>query len=518
MSNIATNTIIIMIATMISKGLGFFRELCLGSAYGASAYTDAYIISLNIPVVIFSSIALALGTSYIPLFCDVKERLGEKQSIRFSNNIINIVVIACSIISIICIIFAKPIVSIFAMGFEGETLDLTIKFTRILMIGIIFIGVNDVIMPFLQVKGNFFIPGVLGVPYNIVIILSIFASLKYGIEILVYGTLFAIISKVLFQIPFAKKVGYKYELYINLKDEYLKKLITLVSPVFIGVAVNQINGLVDKTLASTLVEGSISALNYANKLNEFVLGLFITSICAVIYPMLSKFSSENNNEEFIDAIKKSINGVIILIIPVSIGAMVLSKPIVKLLFERNAFDAHATKMTAEALFFYAIGILGFGLRDVLSRVFYSIQDTKTPMVNGAMAMGINIVLNLILVKFFKHSGLALATSISSLVCIVLLFKSLHKKIGYFGQDRIRTVLLKSLVSGIVMGVGSIVSYNLISPLLGVGFIGQAISLIITVLISAVIYFIMIFLLKVQEVTDFILALKSKVKKKSVGGV
>ena len=147
MSNIATNTIIIMIATMISKGLGFFRELCLGSAYGASAYTDAYIISLNIPVVIFSSIALALGTSYIPLFCDIKERLGEKQSIRFSNNIINIVVIACSIISIICIIFAKQIVSIFAMGFEGETLDLTIKFTRILMIGIIFIGVNDVIMP-----------------------------------------------------------------------------------------------------------------------------------------------------------------------------------------------------------------------------------------------------------------------------------------------------------------------------------------------------------------------------------
>ena len=174
-----------------------------------------------------------------------------------------------------------------------------------------------------------------------------------------------------------------------------------MAPVFVGVAVNQVNGLVDKTLASTLVEGSISALNYANKLNEFVMGIFIVSITSVIYPLLSKLSAANNKEEFNNSIVKSINYVILLVIPISIGAMVLSTPIVKLLFERGAFDLRATQMTSSALFCYSIGIIGFGLRDILSRVFYSIQDTKTPMINGAIAMALNIVLNLILIIYFS---------------------------------------------------------------------------------------------------------------------
>ena len=122
MSNIAKTTIGLMFLTLISKVLGFFRELCLGSVYGASAFTDAYIISQNIPIVIFTSVAMALGTSYIPLFCDIREKSGDKEAIKFSNNLINIVVIFCSLLAIVCMIFTEPIVKIFAMGFEGETL------------------------------------------------------------------------------------------------------------------------------------------------------------------------------------------------------------------------------------------------------------------------------------------------------------------------------------------------------------------------------------------------------------
>lgn len=227
MSNIAKTTIGLMFLTLISKVLGFFRELCLGSVYGASAFTDAYIISQNIPIVIFTSVAMALGTSYIPLFCDIREKSGDKEAIKFSNNLINIVVIFCSLLAIVCMIFTEPIVKIFAMGFEGETLKLAVEFTRILIIGIIFIGVNDVLMPFLQINQNYAVPGMLGIPYNIVIIISIFASPKFGYKVLIYGTLLAILSKVLFQIPFAKKKGYKYKAYVNVKDKNIKKIIII---------------------------------------------------------------------------------------------------------------------------------------------------------------------------------------------------------------------------------------------------------------------------------------------------
>ena len=516
MSKITNAAISLMIATMLSKGLGFIRELCLASSYGASTYSDAYLIAINIPLVIFSSIAMALGTSYIPMFCDIRQKSGEQEAIKFSNNLINIVAILCAILAIIGCIFAQPLVKVFAMGFEGETLRIATEFTRILLFGIIFIGINDIIMPFLQIKENFIIPGIVGIPYNLVIIVSIFISLKYGIKVLVYGTLFAIIAKVLFQIPFAKKKGYCYKPYINLKDENIKNLILLVAPVFVGVAVNQVNGLVDRTLASTLAEGSISALNYANKLNEFVMGLFIVSVTSVIYPMLSKLSAENNKEEFIDSIVKSVNGVMLLVLPISVGAMSLATPIVRLLFQRGAFDERATEMTAIALFFYAIGMVGFGLRDIISRVFYSIQDTKTPMINGAIAMGLNIVLNIVLVRYMKHAGLALATSISAIICIILLFRSLKKKIGYFGQDKILKVFFKSIISSIIMGAVVLVTYGMVNTIVSSSsLIGQVISLGIAVLVGIVVYGICIIVFKVEEVTDFIKMIKPKLKRNNL---
>ncbi len=513
MSRVTSTAIALMMATMLSKGLGFFRELILASAYGASAYTDAYLIALNIPLVIFSSIAMALGTSYIPMFCDIRQKSNEKEAIKFSNNLINIVIIICTILAIIGAIYAEPLVKIFAMGFEGETLKIAVGFTRILIFGIIFIGINDVLMPFLQIKENFIIPGILGIPYNLVIIVAIVLSLKLGEEVLIYGTLFAIISKPLFQIPFVVKKGYKYKPYINVKDENLKSLLMLVAPVFVGVAVNQVNGLVDRTIASTLAEGSISALNYANKLNEFVMGLFIVSIISVIYPKLSKLSAENNKELFIDSIVKSINSVILLVIPISVGAMVLAKPIVKILFERGAFDERATQMTAVALFFYAIGIIGFGLRDIISRVFYSIQDTKTPMINGSIAMALNIVLNIILVRYMQHAGLAFATSISALVCIVLLFRSLKKKMGYYGQDKIKKVFIKSFVSSMIMGVITLIAYNIIVKFVELTFIGQVVSLFGSVLVGVIVYGACIISLKVEEVIYLIDMIKAKVDKR-----
>ena len=490
MSKVAKAAVGLMIVTILSKIIGFAREQVLSFVYGAGMYTDIYFATMNIPNVIFAAIGAALSTTFIPLYCDINANLGEKKSLKFTNNILTIVFIICILIAILGFIFTEPLLKIFAFGFEGERLAIGVKFTKILIFSVIFIGISNVLTAYLQVKNNFTIPGLISLPQNIIVIISIILSAKYGPYVLIWGTLIGISSQVIFQLPFAYKVGYRLKPQIDLKDSHLKKMLVLTGPVLVGVAVNQVNIMVDKNLASLLPEGSISALNFADRLNNFILALFITSIVAV----------------------KSSNSIILLVIPISIGAIVLSKPIVKLLFERGAFDISATLMTASALSMYSIGLVAYGLRDIINKVFYSLQDTKTPMINGAIAMGLNIVLNIIFVKFMGHAGLALATSLSALICTFLLFYSLRKKIGNFGQEKILTTAIKSLLSAILMGVCVTFAHAFIINHTGTGFIGQVISILVSVLAGVIVYGISVIILKIEEVSMIIDLLMKKIRR------
>lgn len=514
MSKVAKAAIGLMVATLIAKILGFGRELTLAAAYGASSTSDAFLVAMNIPAVIFTAVGTSLGTAFIPLFCEVRSKDGDNASVRYTNNIFNVVVLICLVFAIVGAFFAPEIVKLFALGFKGETMEKAVYFTRIMLLGIPFLGISYIMMAYLQVKENFIIPGLMPVPYNLCIIISIILSTKTSPYILPFGALIGLLGQFLFQLPFAMKRGYKYQPYLNFKDEYLKKMLWLVGPVFIGVAVNQINTIVDRTIASTLVEGSISALNYANKLNQFVMGMFIVSISSVVYPMLSKLSTDNNKTEFNKSIITSINTVVLIVIPISVGAIILATPIVKILFQRGEFDARATYMTSIALVFYSIGMIGFGLRDILGKVFYSLQDTKTPMINGAIAMGLNIILNILFVKFtnMQLAGLAFATSISALVTIILLFINLRIKIGPFGGKYVLTVFIKSMLSALLMAAITLFIYNNLSVILGSGTIKEIITLALSVGSGAIVYAACVILLKIKEVNLILDTLKSKLKK------
>ncbi|MGL5752566.1 MAG: murein biosynthesis integral membrane protein MurJ, partial [Paraclostridium sp.] len=319
MSKVVKAAVGLMLVTILAKILGFAREQVLSYAYGLGTYTDVYIMTMSIPNVIFATIGAALSTTFIPIYCDIDKKQGEEEAKKFTNNILSIVFIMCLLISILGIVFTEPLLKVFAFGFEGEKLALAIKFTRILIVSIVFIGMANVLTSYLQVKNNFTIPGLISLPQNIVVIIAILLSMKYGIYTLVWGTLIGISTQVLFQLPFAYKEGFRLKPRINLKDNNLKKMLILTGPVLVGVAVNQINIMVDKSLASTLETGAIGALNFADRLNGFVLALFITSIAAVIYPMLSKLSSEDNRDKFEEYIVKSSNSIILLVVPVSVG-------------------------------------------------------------------------------------------------------------------------------------------------------------------------------------------------------
>ncbi len=509
MSKVAKTALCLMIVTMLSKILGFVRELVLTYTYGASLVSDVYITTVAIPTVLFSTIGAAISTTFIPLFYELDKIEGRQKTLNFTNNILNIIILLSMGMAITGFIFAEPLVKIFAINFEGDKLKLAINFTRIMIFGVLFIGLSNMMTAWLQVKGKFSVAGMVGIPFNIFIIMGILLSTNGNVNIMAIGSLVAMASMFLFQLPFVIKSGYKYNVSLNLKDENIKKMIELIIPVFIGVGVNQINSIVDRSLASTLGNGYITVLNSANRLNGFVLGLFIISVTAVIFPRLSKLSNDDK-EAFIISVYKSINSIVMLILPISIGCIVLAEPVVKIVFERGAFNSNSTTITATALACYSIGMIGFALREILSKVFYSIQDTRTPMVNGALAMGMNIILNIILIKFLGYIGLALATSISALICIVLLFNSLRKKIRYFGQDKIIKTTLKSLISAIVMGIVTYFMYNTLANILGVGFIQEAIALFVSIGIGAIVYCALVIVLKVEEVSLITNMVKKKI--------
>lgn len=493
-----------MLVTILSKILGFSREVVLAYFYGASNISDVYLISCTIPGVIFSLIGTGISTSFIPLYSKIQKNKGTKSSILYMNNTINFLMIISILITIFAMLFTPSIVRVFASGFEGETYDLAVKLTRISIICIFFSAFTYVYTGFLHINGNFVIPALIGIPFNLITIIFIVLSARTNILLLAIGSVLSRIFELLFLIPFVKKHKFKYKLNINFNDEYLKEMIFLSFPVIIGVSVNQVNVLIDKTIASKISVGGISALNYSSRLNSFVQGIFAISLATVMYPLISKMAAENNMPGLKKTIAEAISGINLLVIPITIGSMVFAKPVVKLLFGRGAFDNAAIEMTAYTLLFYSIGMIGFGLMEVLSRAFYSFQDTKTPMINATIGMVLNIILNIILSRFLGIGGLALATSISAILCTLMLLISLRKKIGPFGIKKISITFVKILYASLAMGIIAVHSFNYLTTI-----ISENLSLIAAIGIGAINYFTMIYLMKIDDLDAVVNVVKRK---------
>jgi putative peptidoglycan lipid II flippase len=498
--------LLVMIITILSKIFGFGREIALSYVYGASAITDAYLVSQTVPYVIFSIISAGIVTGFIPLYSRILNEQGQLVAHKYTNNLSSALLFLASIIVAIVLLFTQPIVKIFASGFNGEALELAIRFTRISVFGIYFSAFIKIFASFLQIHENYIIPALLGFPMNLLTIASLLISKKISLYVLAIGGVLATASQLLLLIPFVRKTGYKYQPVLNLKDEYIKTMIIIALPVIAGQSVNQINVLVDKTLASGIAVGGISALNYASRLNDFVQGLFVASISTVLYPMISKMAAEDNMNGLKASISEAISVINLLVIPATIGVMIFSKEIVTLLFGRGAFTPEAIDMTGGALFYYSIGMIAFGLREILSRAFYALQDTKTPMINATIAVVINIILNLVLSKYLGIGGLALATSIAAIVGTLLLFITLRRKIGGFGLKEITKSFIKICVASILMGFIALGSFNFFSQN-----IRQNLALILAIGIGALAYAILIYFMKIPEVDRSIEVMKKKVK-------
>lgn len=498
----------LMLLSAFTKIFGFIREILLGRFYGIGETAEAYKIAQTIPVMILMIIGTGLATGFIPTYNKAYAKKGPKAAARFMSNTINITVVIGIAFCLIVTLFPGVFVKLFASGFTGEKLELTMKFTRIAVWGVTFSFMSYIMQPYLQINENFWAPALVGIPMNLVFFLS-FPAGKYLNELfLPIGIVLSVLVQVLWMTPFVHKQGFRWEPVLDTKDEDLRHLLLLAGPVLLGVAVNQINIIVDRTMASRVLDGGVAALDYATKMNGFVQGIFIYSVMTVVFPRISKLFIQKDNKAVEQMTTNAMVTMSLIVIPCIVGLMVFSTPIITLLFKGGAFDDAAVILTAGAMFYYAPGLIGFAFREILSRVFYSMNDTKTPTINAALAVGANIILNIVLSLAMGINGLALATSISAILGSILLMLALRRR----GSLKLhyRELFFKLIRIGfasLVMGVVSWLSFQLLEKL-----IGQKLGVIIAIGLAAICYGIVIVFMKIPEVDELLAMVKQKLRK------
>jgi putative peptidoglycan lipid II flippase len=301
-----------------------------------------------------------------------------------------------------------------------------------------------------------------------------------------------------------RSIEYRYKVEFDLKNEGLKNLFILVIPTIIGTSIQQVNTLIDRMIASTLPLGAVSALSFSNRLTLFVIGILAASTTTIFYSNMSKHISNNDEMSYKLLLKRTINILNMLVLPATFGLIILRYEIVKVVFERGLFDSSSTQITSIALLYYSIGLMGLILRDVFIRAFYSMKNTRIPMLNSILSITLNITLNIILVKSMGIGGLALASSISALFTTFLLGFSLYRLIGDFGIKEIIITFLKIILSNLSMTVIILIVGYFISNVY--------INLILSIVLGTLTYFIVLSYLKVKELDSIVNIFKNKFRK------
>lgn len=501
--------------SLFSKFLGFVREMMTAYSFGIGPEKDAYIAARTATIIIMGTIGAALNSSMMPVLANVGDRYGARGKRTFFNRMINLVLLSSTLIVLVSMLFAPGLIQLIAGQFDPSRFQLAVKLTRLGMPLVIFLGMNYLFTSYLHSSEVFAPSAASGIPYNITffIFLGVMGT-SASIEGLMITTVIATLFQFLIMVPSAYKLGYRYRPTVRLYDRYVGEVAKMIPPILIGSSVQQLNTVIDRTLGSGLPTGSISALDYSSRVSDMVISVFIAAITTVIFPMLAEAFVKHDEKQLIRLLKKGCNIILMITIPATVGLLTLSKPLVALFFERGAFDRSSTDLTAGALFFYSIGLSGIAVRLLLNKVFYSLQDTKTPMINGIATVVVNIGFNLILIRFMKINGLALATSIASTFSAMSLFFLLRKKLGKFHfSSNLRSIAMY-LIASLLMFLEIYFIYyklgaNASTPKT------QQLFLLLSVALAVPVYFVSCLLMGVPELKTVLESIFRKRKKDSV---
>ncbi|MCP3899546.1 MAG: murein biosynthesis integral membrane protein MurJ [Desulfobacteraceae bacterium] len=495
-------------AVMCSRILGLVREQIFAGMFGAGTAYDAFVVAFRIPNLLRDLFGEgALSAAFVTVFSDYKTNRSMKETWQLASNVLVFFAIALSVITLLGIFFADPIVHLLAPDYAEVPgkVALTAKLTIVMMPFLLFISLSAVIMGILNTEGRFFIPALASSFFNLGSILGgvslAFILPKFGhpaIMGMAFGTLIGGILQMSSQLPTLFRTGFTFFPRLKLQDPGLLRTLRLMIPATIGLSATQINIFINTNFASSCGEGSVSWLQYAFRLVQLPIGIFGVAFSIAVMPLLAKQAAKKNIVAMKETMVSSLTMVFSMTIPATAGLIILSNPIISLIFERGAFISSDTNATAQALSLYAIGLFAYSANKVLVPVFYALDDTRFPVIASFISVLLNIIIINLLIERFQHLAIALSMSLTMLMNFVFLSCILYIKMKGFSIRYLINGVIKILAGTLVMSCFLYPVHQAIQPWLSSSTIHLLIGLLLLIFVSVLLYLFCIMILRVPE--------------------
>jgi putative peptidoglycan lipid II flippase len=437
-----------------SRLLGLLRTVVLAHQFGTSPDLDAYFVAFRIPDLIFQLLAGAtLGSAFIPTFARIVADRGEHEGWRLASGVMNLLFVATLFFAIIGLLLAPLLVPLTAPGLGDETgqhahlTSLAVDLTRIMMLSPVLFAVSGMFMGILNARHHFLAPAFAPMFYNAAIIVG--ALISRDVKILAICVVLGALLHLAVQLPALRLVGMRWQPVWDWRDKAVREVGRLMGPRVIGLAAFQLNFLVATFFASTLGSGAISAVNYAWLVVMTPLGLFGMAISTAVFPRMAE-QAARGEDELQETVSKSLRLILYLTIPASVGLVILARPITAFLLRSGSFDATSTDLVVSALVFYSVALFAHAGIEILSRGYYALSDTRTPVAFAVVSMLVNLVLSLVLVWPFGIKGLAASLSVATIVEFTLLVRNLERRLGGLSAEHLALSLARTIASSVLM--------------------------------------------------------------------
>jgi len=443
---------IIGLAFIVSRVLGLLREVILGYRFGTTSEYDAYVSAFRVPDLLFLVVMSgAFGAAFIPVFGGFLEQGDDERAWRLASSIITMTAIVTAVMGVVVFLLASPIMRyLVAPDLPEDIQPLAISTMRILLLSPILLGLGIAAKGILEAQNHFALPAMAPILYNAAIIIAaLVLAPSYGIKGVAVGVVIGALLHASIQVPGLINSGMEFRPTLDRTVDGLSEVGRLLLPRVIGLAAFQLNFVAVTHLASGAGEGRVSALNYAWQMMMLPHGVIALSISTVIFPTMARLFQIGKMDEVRTTFTSALMPMLFLTIPASIGLYEFRTALPQTVFQLGAFDATSTGLVAPALGFLALGLIWYALVEVLARIFYAMQDTRTPVIAGVIIIAINIVLGSLLVGPMGHSGLALALTVSTGVEALILFFLLRRRIGGL-DDAFGSWIARVMVSAAAM--------------------------------------------------------------------
>jgi putative peptidoglycan lipid II flippase len=428
--------------------MGFLREVTLASAYGAGIISDAFVIAMIVPSVFLALFGVAIGTIYIPQYVNVGV---DRRS--FTNNLLTLIFIIALAFAIIFSAFPQLLVHMLATKIAAETFTLATGLMRVMVWSAIPVLLAGVLRAYLQMNDMFFIAISSDIMINIFVIISIISGKMTDHLILMgFGVTTGNFASLAILMIFCWKKDLRYRPLLDLKDRHLLETFRLMFPVLLTTAMLEINQIVNKSLASMLAIGTVSSLNYAAKINNVFATTIGMSVSIALFPQISEMAADGDEMALKKGVANCIKNLVPLLLPLTVGVVLLAEPLIRILLERGEFAPEATRRTAECLQMYTLAMIAANLNPLLTKAFYAMRQAKLPAVLSSVSVVVGVMFNFIFVGPLEHRGLALAASISAWLSTAMLVMALRKRIGPLGFRAFAGELSKAVIASGIMGI------------------------------------------------------------------